>query len=89
MPATISQEDLSTYFTDVVQLLLQVRDETPIEYMANYFRRVLTGEHVVGREYNYISATAWNRRSFVFACHNAFGNAASQELTVRLPGVPS
>ena len=39
-------------------------------------------DHVVGREYAFISSTCWNRRAFILACHASFGNMGALELTV-------
>ena len=73
---------LRVYFTDVVHQLLACRDEHPVEFMHQYFRRVGAMEHVVGREYAFVSATCWNRRAFVLSCHATFGALALVELTV-------
>ena len=73
---------LRVYFTDVVHQLLASRDEHPVEFMHQYFRRVGAMEHVVGREYAFVSATCWNRRAFVLSCHATFGALALVELTV-------
>ena len=72
---------LEPYFEDAArQALLQ--GDRPAERLRAYFRRVLAMRQVVGREYAYVSATAWNRRSFVVVFREAIQNLLGEHLTV-------
>ena len=47
---------LDMYMKDVVRLVLGRRDERPISTVYTYYKNVCAGEHVAGREYEYIFA---------------------------------
>jgi len=78
-PAPPDYSEIQVYMRDVVRLLLQVRDERPLEFIAEYFNSVLDGTHVLMREYAYINACARNRRDFVKAAREAFAGLKQQE----------
>ena len=65
----LRKHHLLTYVEDAVVLLLGRKDEDsktkPFELLADYFKSVQTGSHVVFREYNFICATPHNRKSFI------------------------
>ena len=58
-----------TYVEDATLLLLGCKDEDsktkPFEVLTDYFESVQNGTHIVFREYNFISATPHNRKSFI------------------------
>jgi hypothetical protein len=72
---------LEPYFEDAARQAL-VQGDRPAERLRAYFRRVLAMRQVVGREYAYVSATAWNRRSFVVVFREAIQNLLGEHLTV-------
>lgn len=65
----LKKHHLLTYVEDVLSLLLARKDEDsktkPFQLLANYFKSVLDGSHVIFREYSFISSTPRNRRAFV------------------------
>ena len=52
---------VSTYIQDVVQVLLNRRDENSVGAMYDYFSSVIRGDVVVGRNFDFVSATPRNR----------------------------
>ena len=69
--AYLKKHHVLTYVEDAVRLLLQRKDEDsktkPFELLTDYFKSVRDGSHILFREYNFISATPHNRKSFIAA----------------------
>lgn len=65
----LTKHHLLTYLEDAVIFLLGRRDEDsrvkPFELLSDYFKSIRKGTHIVFREYNFISATPYNRKSFI------------------------
>ena len=65
----LKKHHLLTYIDDAIQLLLSCKDEDsktkPFELLTDYFNSVRNGSHIVFREYDFITATPHNRKSFV------------------------
>ena len=72
---------LEPYFEDAARQAL-VQGDRPAERLRAYFRRVLAMRQVVGREYAYVSATAWNRRSFIAIFREAVAHLLDDVITV-------
>ncbi|KAJ1485147.1 hypothetical protein T484DRAFT_2458805 [Baffinella frigidus] len=74
---------IQTYLADAVLMVMDSRDERPLEATLKYFNSVLQGSHVVLREFEYVNATPRNRMSFVriFVEDNR-GVVAESEITV-------
>lgn len=47
---------VSLYLEDAIKLLLDCRDERPLEFIAEYFNSMQRGDHVLLREFAYINA---------------------------------
>ena len=74
---------LEPYLEDAATWALYSEDDLgPAERLRDYFRRVLTLEHIYGREYAYVSSTAWNRRAFVVAFRKCVHPLRDMDLTV-------
>jgi hypothetical protein len=74
---------LEPYLEDAAVYALYAEDDLPpAERLRDYFRRVLTLEHIYGREYAYVSSTAWNRRAFVVAFRKCVHPLRDMDLTV-------
>jgi len=73
---------LEAYLEDVVRQCLANREDKPAFRARAYFARVANSKHVAGREYDYINATAWNKRSFVYAFHETIAHLLSESVTV-------
>ena len=75
--------DAEFYLNDVVSMILNTQPERPLEFMHEYFKTVNDMEHVVSKRFEYINATAHNRRAFLFACTRAFGHfGEGQEVAI-------
>ena len=74
----IERHELGVYLRDVVTLLLRARDERPLHFVCEYFEGVLSGAHVLLREFAYVNGNARNRRAFVRAARDAFGGMPSE-----------
>jgi len=61
----MEKHDLLLYLQDVTSLLLQVRTERPIEFIADYFSSIMAGAHVIMRDFQYVNASERNRWAFV------------------------
>ena len=71
------------YFNDVVSMLLKAQPEDPIEFMCEYFQSIHDMEHVVNKRFEYVNATAYNRRSFLHTCLRSFGHFGdAQEVVI-------
>mmetsp|Transcript_70221 Transcript_70221/g.116677 ORF Transcript_70221/g.116677 Transcript_70221/m.116677 type:complete len:351 (-) Transcript_70221:299-1351(-) len=68
----IEKHSIQLYLRDVVALLLQARHERPLEFIGEYFGEVLSGTHVLLREYEYINSCVRNRLDFVRSVRDAF-----------------
>ena len=56
---------MSIYLQDAIKIILERRDEKPLDLLNEYFNTTLRGEHILLREYAFVSATQLNRRSFL------------------------
>jgi len=56
---------MSIYLQDAIKIILDRRDEKPLEILNDYFNTTLRGEHILLREYAFVSATQLNRKSFL------------------------
>ena len=69
------------YVEDAISFLLERKDEDPktkpFELLAEYFKSVRDGTHVLFREYAFISATPHNCASFVKAFWQSYAEVAS------------
>ena len=74
---------LEPYLEDAAVYALYAEDDLPpAERLRDYFKRVLTLEHIYHREYAYVSSTAWNRRAFVVAFRKCVHPLRDMDLTV-------
>ena len=74
---------LEPYLEDAAVYALYAEDDLgPAERLRDYFRQVLSLEHIYGREYTYVSSTAWNRRAFVVAFRKCVHPLRDMDLTV-------
>ena len=65
LPTYLLQHDFDVYLRDVIQLVLNRRDDRPLDLIYDYFKSVTRGNHVISRDFKYINATPRNRASFV------------------------
>ena len=56
---------MSIYLQDAIKIILDRRDEKPLDILNEYFNTTLRGEHILLREYAFVSATQLNRKSFL------------------------
>lgn len=72
MSEYLERHDVPFYLTDVISLLLQARDDHPLEFIAEYFSEVLNGKSVLQREFDYVNQTANNRWAFIMSAREVF-----------------
>lgn len=56
---------MQIYLQDVVKIILDRKDEKPLDLLNEYFNTTVKGEHILLREYAFVSATQLNRKSFL------------------------
>ena len=74
----LQRHHVMTYLEDSMMQLLRKKDEDsktkPFHFLADYFKRVVSGNHVALREYNFITATPYNRRCFIKLLWDSYHN---------------
>jgi hypothetical protein len=60
------------YLQDAIKLILDRREEKPLDLLNQYFNTALKGEHILLREYAFVSATQLNRKSFLQQVNKVF-----------------
>ena len=63
---------MSIYLQDAIKIILERRDERPLDLLNEYFNTTLRGEHILLREYAFVSATQLNRKSFLSQVKKVF-----------------
>jgi len=76
----IDRHNIHVFLKDVVSLLVQLRPERPLEFIADFFGNVLNGRHVLMREYEYINSCARNRWDFIKCVRDAFATFSRTEV---------
>lgn len=57
---------MGIYLQDAIKIILERRsDNKPLDLLDEYFNTTLRGEHILLREYAFVSATQLNRKSFL------------------------
>ena len=56
---------VGVYLQDAIKIILDRREEKPLDLFLEYLNTTLKGEHVLLREYAFVSATPLNRRCFL------------------------
>ena len=56
---------MSIYLQDAVKIILDRREDNPLKLLNEYFDTTLKGEHILLREFAFVSATALNRKCFL------------------------
>ena len=78
----LKQHHVMTYVEDAVGFLLERKDEDTkvklYELLANYFKSIRDGTHVLFREYAFVSSTPHNRASFIKLLHQNYNHLASE-----------
>lgn len=78
----LKKHHVFTYIEDAVHFLLERKDEDPktkpFELLAEYFRSVKDGTHILFREYAFVSKTPHNCASFVKAFWQSYTEVASR-----------
>ena len=76
----LQRHHVMTYLEDSMMQLLRKKDEDsktkPFHFLADYFKRVVTGNHVTLREYAFITATPYNQRCFIKLFWDTYKNIA-------------
>ena len=76
----LQRHRVMTYLEDSMMQLLRKKDEDskvkPFHFLADYFKRVVSGNHVALREYTFITATPYNQRCFIKLFWDNYKNVA-------------
>ena len=76
----LQRHHVMTYLEDSMMQLLRKKDEDrktkPFHFLADYFKRVVSGNHVALREYSFITATPYNQRCFIKLFWDSYQNIA-------------
>lgn len=56
---------IGVYLQDAVKIILDRREEKPLELLLEYLNTAMKGEHILLREYAFINATPLNRKCFL------------------------
>lgn len=72
-PETYSEKfNVHVYLQDIVKIILDRREEKPIDLLHEYISVALKGEHVLLRDYSFISATQYNKACFLIQMKKIF-----------------
>ncbi|KAJ4457833.1 hypothetical protein PAPYR_6504 [Paratrimastix pyriformis] len=80
MSKYISEHQLEFYFRDILNILLETRDEHPLPLITQYFQNVSAGTHVLLRPLSFVMGTLHNRRCFGRLFKQTFSTFAGREL---------
>ena len=53
----LDSHKMSIYLQDAIKIILDRRGEKPLDILTEYFNTALKGEHILLREYAFVSAT--------------------------------
>lgn len=56
---------MQIYFQDAIKIILDRKEEKPLDLLNEYFNTTIKGEHILLREYAFVSATQLNRKAFL------------------------
>ena len=56
---------MTIYLQDAIKIILDRREEKPLNILSEYFNTMLKGEHILLREYAFVNATMLNRKCFL------------------------
>jgi hypothetical protein len=65
-------------------LRYQARTDRPIEFIADYFSSVISGTHVVLRNFDFVNACDRNRWAFVTSCMESFAELPPDDMITAL-----
>ena len=80
--AYLEAKELGPLLEDAFRCALVAPHERPEVVLRAYFRRLALMQEVVGRDYAFLSATSWNRRSFVVVFHAGIESLLETSLTM-------
>ena len=76
----LQRHHITAYLEDSMTQLLRKKDEDsktkPFHFLADYFKRVVSGNHVAQREFGYIAATPYNQKCFIKLFWESYQNVA-------------
>lgn len=75
---------MSIYLQDAIKIILERRDERPLDLLNEYFNTTLRGEHILLREYAFVSATQLNRKSFLQQVKKVFHSTPHYKIITAL-----
>lgn len=75
---------MQIYLQDAIKIILDRKDEKPLDLLNEYFNTTLKGEHILLREYAFVSATQLNRKSFLQQVRKVFHSTPHYKIITAL-----
>lgn len=75
---------MSIYLQDAIKIILDRKDEKPLDLLNEYFNTTLRGEHILLREYAFVSSTHLNRKSFLQQVRKVFHQTPHYKIVTAL-----
>jgi hypothetical protein len=75
---------MSIYLQDAIKIILDRKDEKPLDLLNEYFNTTLKGEHILLREYAFVSSTLLNRKSFLQQVKKVFHQTPHYKIVTAL-----
>jgi hypothetical protein len=79
----LARHSVSVYLIDALRLVLDNREDPPMETLADYFTSAANGTHVVQRDYSFVTATTLNRQAFAHIMDQALKGFPPDRLFAR------
>jgi hypothetical protein len=80
----LDSHKMSIYLQDAIKIILDRREEKPLDLLTDYFNTTLKGEHILLREYAFASATQLNRKCFLQQIRKVFHSTPFYHLVTGL-----
>lgn len=77
----LERHGIRAYVQDVCSHLMELRPDSPVRFVADYFANVESGDAVLFRRFKYVTATLGNARSFVRKLREAYGDVGGERVT--------
>lgn len=75
----LEKHSIRKYLQDCTALMIESKEESPLDFLATYFQSVATGTNVLFRGFKYVNNTPRNRRSFIRHFSDIFSSFRTTE----------
>ena len=80
----LDNQKMAIYLQDAIKIILDRKDDKPLDLLNEYFNTTLKGEHILLREYAFVSATQLNRKSFLQQVRKVFHQTPHYKIVTSL-----